>query len=125
MKDVLPKAEARKLRKAREYLNDEQLKRYKDALVSFYGPDPCYGVIDPILRLFMPKDSPAAKDLAMKRHQVLVMDSDRDIRDRMGLMENASDVIKSSLANDIELLSRSKEFYRQKAIQEYGVEIPG
>ena len=125
VKDALPEIEAGKLALAKTYLNPEQLKKYEQALECFYGPDPCYGVIDPILRLYMPKGSPAAKDLAEKRHQLLVRDFDQGIRDRKELMEGMSDPkFKSSLMDTIQTLERSKEHYRQKAIREYRADIP-
>jgi len=122
---MLPEAEARKLAKARVYLDDESYKHLEDAVRSFYGPDPCYGLLDTTLRLFLPKGCEAAKDLAEKRYRVLERDFDQGIKERTELMESTKDPKwKTYYMDIIQIFKDSKEWYRKKA-QEYGAEIPG
>jgi len=120
MKDVLPVPVA----EARKYLNGKNFEKYKECFDSFYGPDPSYSLLDITLRMFLPKDCEAAKDLAMKRYQLRVRDSNVDINQKIESLKSTSEPKLRSLLTEFILgAERGKEAARKEA-REYGVEIP-
>jgi hypothetical protein len=120
MKEILPVP----VDEAKRYLNDEKFERYKKSFDSFYSPDPCHGLIDFTLRE-LPKDCDAAKNLAIKRYQIVSKNFDLSINEKRELIKNTSNPkLKSSLIDIIQVFEHSKEEFRKMTIKEYGIEIP-
>ncbi len=121
MKEILPVPVA----EAKKYLDDNMFKKYKESFESFYSHNPDYGLIDFTLRE-LPKDCEAAKDLAIKRFQLLSLTTNLANNGRRESIRNSSDpVSKMSLMNTIHLTEYANEEFRKQTEKEYGIEIPG
>ncbi|MCJ7817032.1 MAG: hypothetical protein MUP55_04205 [Candidatus Aenigmarchaeota archaeon] len=120
MKEILPVPVAL----AKKYLDDNMFKKYKKSFESFYSHNPDYGLIDFTLRE-LPKGCEAAKDLAIKRYQLLSMNTNLTNNEKRQSIKNSSDsVSKMSLMNFIQLSEYAKEEFRKQTVKEYGIEIP-
>jgi hypothetical protein len=136
VKDVLPKSEARKLREARKYLDDQRFKWLKESFYSLHDPEPCYGYIDFTIRHLRkycePANGPviepvneAVKYLALKLYDMRIRGLDESIKEKMEQIEKAtSPEMKASLTGFMRIMENTKEVAR-KETREYGVEITG